>query len=1126
MTVISSFVAVPAVVAHTRLPEAPRTEVAPSATPKPLRNALSELEKIFNVSILYNSDLVNNKFVTIHDYTTGSIEESLTRLLKEHGLHFRKAANGFYYISAKKEQTYSSPAAPLPPDQPLETASEISGQVVPNAPGYISGKVSDAATGEPIRGANVLLKGTHHGTVADTAGAFGLSSDSEKGVLVFSYIGYAPREVKLNGKTTLLVSLEQDVKFLAEAVVVGYGTQDRKDITGSISEIRSADIEKMPVSGLDQAMQGLVSGVFVSSNSGAPGSDVTVRIRGTGTIGNNNPLYVVDGTPTGPEALNMFNPRDIESIVVLKDAAAATIYGSRAANGVILITTKKGKNDAPKIAFDTYHGVQTAWRLPQLLNVTEYAAVINEAYVNADKDPAFARPDTLGQNHDWLKELFQAAPTRNYNLSFSGGTEKSQYALSAAYLGQQGILPNSYFKRISFRLNTSHKIRPKWQVGQNLTISHSTGNQIRTNELGGILANAVYKRPFSPVYDSEGKYAESAMDPNPIAQAYRTENRRKRLRLFGNVFAECELTADLKLRSNFGLDINYSKNKNYAPAFGATPNSLVEYLDASYSPLWQNSLSFQKKIRGKHALSAVLSVDAQSARYEFTTLKADNFVTDDPDNRYISAAQNIDIGRVDGSATEWSLLSLVSRLNYSFRDRYLFSASLRRDGTSRFAKGHRWGNFPSFSAAWRISEEGFLHNQPFLSDLKIRASWGQLGNQEVGDNYAAYNTVATGLQYTFGPGSQTYYDGLGIPSNGKAGAKLASDKLVWEASSQTDLGIDMAFFNDKLLLTADYFSKKTTDMLLDQPVSSLSGASTISVNAGSVRNRGVEVSLSVNKSTGDFRYSAGANVTLLENKVLALNQGISYILGPVSGTQGNLLTRTSVGDEIGAFYGYKVDGIFQNTEEVTNHAKQEIGTAPGDIRFKDLNNDHVIDAKDQSKIGSPIPNWLFGVQSNVSYKSLEFSVLFQGVQGNDIYNQLAMRAQSGTNLFNKFASVKSRWSGAGTSDTEPRVHISDPNNNVRVSDRWVEDGSYVRLKNVQIAYSLPSSLIQKAGLSSLRLYMTAQNLFTITRYAGFDPEMGPSTEFVDGRGADLEVGADKGRYPQSRIFLLGLSMGL
>jgi TonB-dependent starch-binding outer membrane protein SusC len=990
----------------------------------------------------------------------------------------------------------------------------------------VSGKITDAATGEPLPGVSVMLKGTSMGSITDKTGKFSIAVGPAGGTLICSYIGYTTREIPIQNQTVLTIALQPDIQVLSEAVVVGYGTQERKDITGAVSVIKSSDIEKMPVAGLDQALQGQAAGVFVSANSGAPGSDVTVRIRGTGTIGNNNPLYVIDGTPTGPEALNLFNPRDIESIVVLKDAAAATIYGSRAANGVVLVTTKKGKSGELKVNLDSYYGLQSAWHLPRLLNVSQYATIINEAYVNAGKAPAFGQPDTLGSNQSWLTQLFRTAPTQSHNLSISGENEKSTFALSGAYLNQQGILPNSDFKRISFRVNTSHRIKKKWQAGQNLSVSHSTGNQVRTNELGGILANAVFKRPFDAVYDGDGKYAESAMDPNPIAQAYRTENRRGRLRLFGNVFAEYQMLPALKFRTNAGIDFNYSKNKNYVPAFGATPNSLVEYSDVSYTPLWQNSLSFDKKIRDQHEVSAVLSVDAQSGRYEFTTLKVDNFVTDDPNNRYISAAQNVDISRVDGNATEWSLLSLVGRINYTFRDRYLFSASFRRDGTSRFAKGHRWGNFPSFSVAWRISDEPFMKEQSLISDLKIRGSWGKLGNQEVGDNYATYNTVTTGLQYAFGPGSQTYYDGLGIPTNGRGGAKLTSDKLVWEASTQADLGIDMGFFNNQLLLTADYFSRKTSDMLLDQPVSSLSGASTISVNAGSILNRGVELSMSINKKTGDFRYGVGFNVTRLQNQVLALNPGINYILGPVSGTQGSLLTRTTIGEEVGAFYGYVTDGVFQNMQEVDNHAKQEVGTAPGDIRFKDLNGDHVINSKDQTKIGSPVPDWLYGINGNASYKGFDFSVLFQGVQGNAIYNQLAMRAQSGTNLFNKFEPVMGRWHGEGTSYSEPRVHLSDPNNNARVSDRWIEDGSYIRLKNVQIGYSLPISAVQKIGLSHFRLYLTAQNLLTFTKYSGFDPEMGPSTEFTDGRGADLEIGADKGRYPQPRTLTFGIALGL
>ncbi|MGG7663289.1 SusC/RagA family TonB-linked outer membrane protein [Dyadobacter sp. BHUBP1] len=1103
----------------TQATSAVRTGGVLSVAPKPLRQALAELEKRFNVSIVYNSDLINDKFVSDRDSESKSVEEALKYLLMEHGLHFRKAANGFYYIFAGKSNSYSRPADPATPGHSPEAIAEA-----PGSPKEFSGRVTEAATGRPLPGVTVQLKGTAEGTMTDTTGAFTLSSGADEGTLILSCVGYTTREVAASRQRFVDISLQQDVTVLKEAVVIGYGTQDRRDITGAISVVKSADIGKMLVTGLDQALQGQASGVFVSSNSGAPGSDVMVRIRGTGTIGNNNPLYVIDGTPTGPESLNLFNPRDIESVVVLKDAAAASIYGSRAANGVILVTTKKGKTGETRVSFDTYYGLQTAWRLPRLLNVPEYATIINEAYINAGKVPAFGRPDTLGANHDWLRELFRTAPTQNYNLSVSGGTEKSQYALSAAYLDQQGILPNSDFKRVSFRLNTSYWIKSKWQIGQNLTISHSSGNQIRTNELGGVLANAVYKRPFDAVHDDNGKYAESAMDPNPIAQAYRTENRRNRLRLFGNIFTEYEIASAVKFRSNFGLDLNYSRNKNYVPAFGATPNSLVEYADMSYSPLWQNSLAFNKSIGEQHSLSAIVSLDAQSGRYEFLTMKGDNFITDDPDNRYITAAQNIDLGRVDGNATAWSLLSLVGRLNYAFLDRYLFSASFRRDGTSRFAKGHRWGNFPSFSAAWRISGEPFLRDKAWLSDLKVRASWGQLGNQEVGDNYAAYNTVSTGLQYAFGPGSQTYYDGLGIPTNGRGGAKLASDKLVWEASTQTDVGIDIGFFTNQLQLTADYFLRKTSDMLLDQPVSSLSGASTVSVNAGSIRNRGAEVSISMNRSSGDFKYGAGFNATYLENKVLALNPGISYILGPVSGTQGALLTRTFAGDEVGSFYGYVTDGVFQNIEEVKSHAKQEIGTAAGDIRFKDLNNDHVINAKDQTKIGSPIPDWLFGINGNIGYKGFEISLLFQGVYGNKIYNQLAMRAQSGTNLFNKFADIRNRWTGEGTSYSEPRVHISDPNNNARVSDRWVEDGSYLRLKNLQIGYVVPAHLTQKAGLSRIRLYATAQNLLTWTRYSGFDPEMGPSTEFVDGRGADLEVGADKGKYPQSRTITFGMSL--
>ncbi|WP_051664257.1 SusC/RagA family TonB-linked outer membrane protein [Dyadobacter crusticola] len=1099
---------------------------------KPLREALADLEKSFKVSIIFDNELIANKSVKDKNFKLRTIEESLRALLKDHGLDYRKADNNFYYITSSRKQESmavpaksESPAGPASDIQVSQSATRSEQAAVGKVTHKITGTVTDATNNETLPGVSIMVKGTSTGAITDENGRFDFTIDQNEVTLVVSYIGYKTWEVFTGGQTSLKVALTPNVKMLDEAVVVGYGTQQRKDVTGALSVIQSKDIEKMPVAGLDQAIQGQAAGVFVSSNSGAPGSDVTVRVRGTGTIGNNSPLYVIDGTPTGPESLNLFNTRDIESIVVLKDAAAATIYGSRAANGVILVTTKKGKAGETKVSFDSYYGLQSAWRLPKLLNVDQYATIVNEAYVNSGRPAAFGRPDTLGSNHYWLNELFKTAPTQNYNLSISGGGEKSQFALSGSYLDQKGILPNSDFSRISFRINTTHQIKRSWHAGQNLTISHSSGNQIRTNELGGILSNAVYKRPFESVYDDEGRFSENAANPNPIAQAYRTENRRKRLRLFGNVFAEYDISNALKFRTNFGMDINYSNNKNYIPAFGATANSLIEYADLSYTPLWQNSLSFNKKVESGHEFSAVASIDAQASRYEFTTVKGDNFITDEANNRYLAAAQSVDIGHLNGNASEWSLLSLIARVNYAFRDRYLLSASFRRDGTSRFAEGHRWGNFPSISAAWRVSNEAFMQRQSLVSDLKFRASWGQLGNQEVGDNYATYNTVSTGLQYAFGPGSQTYYEGLGIPTNGRGGAKLTSNRLVWETSTQTDFGIDLGLFKNKFTLTADYFSRKTSNMLLDQPVSALSGASTISVNAGSIRNRGLELGLNYNGASGDFQYSAGLNLTRLYNKVLELNPGINYILGPVSGTQGSLLTRTLIGGEVGSFYGYVTDGIFQNNEEIKAHARQEVATAPGDIRFRDLNGDGVINGNDQTKIGSPIPDWLYGINGSVSYKSFDFSMLLQGVQGNDVYNQLAMRAQSGTNLFNKFTPVLDRWTGESTSTTEPRVHLNDPNNNARVSDRWVESGSYMRLKNLQIGYTLPASTSARLGLSRLRLSLTGQNLLTFTKYSGFDPEMGPSTEFVDGRGADLEIGADKGRYPQARVYTLGLTVG-
>ncbi|MFZ2900120.1 MAG: TonB-dependent receptor [Saprospiraceae bacterium] len=1008
----------------------------------------------------------------------------------------------------------------------------------------VSGTVISEEDNLPMIGVTVLEKGTSNGTVTDYDGSFSLQVASGGAILVFSYIGFETQEIPVKGNKTLAVLLAPSAKLLEEIVVTGYKKEIRSDISSSIASVKTKDIEKLVIVGLDQALQGQAPGVMVTQVSGSPGEDIAVRIRGAGTIGNNNPLYVIDGIPT-TENINMFSPSDIESIEILKDGAAAAIYGSRAANGVVLITTKRGKSGPAEFFFETYQGIQTPVNLPDLLNAEEFLSVRNQAIVNANKlrNPANQLPtydpsilDTLPDN-DWLDLVFNPAPMQRYTLSAMGGGESGNFYLSGEYLSQDGIFKGQAFDKYQVRFNG--EVGKKWfRVGNNLSFSHTDRKVIGAsgdgfgpgNELSGI-RYALIASPVFSIYHPDSSYVKTSTelgDPtlygdgnaNPLVFIENTDWRIYRYRVFGNVFAEITPFEGLSLRSTLGGDLQFTREKLFKERLSPAiydPSSLNEGRVFNQTLTWNNTIDFQRKF-GRHRVSALIGMEAIQNHTDYLGASANNFRSTAPIFRYINGSiqQDLDNLSASGIATEWALLSYFGQATYSFANRYVLSAAVRRDGSSRFGPNNRWGNFPSFSAAWNVSNEAFFKNIDFISTLKIRGSWGQLGNQEIGI-YPFSSLVNTGdFVYVFGNQIVT---GATIQETG-------NDNIRWETTTQTNIGLDLSFFDDRLSLTADWFNRRTDDMLVQIPVPQAGGSQRPPyVNAGSVENRGYEMGLIFRDKAGSFNYNIGANLSHVRNQVLSLADG-----EPIRGGFGlsdGALTLTEPGHPIGSFYLYEMIGIFQTEEEVASSPFQTQFTRPGDVKFADLNGDDKIDDKDRRHVGNPFPDFSYGLQGGFSWKNFDFSTLVQGVQGNDVYflyGNFAYEIQ--LRGFNSYSDVLNAWTPDNTNTDIPLLSVDDRNGNRRPSTRFLMDGSYLRVRNITLGYDF-KDLLKWEGVRNLRLYLTAQNAFTFTKYPGLDPEIQANANDTRGLGltSDLAVGIDWGTVPAPRTFIGGIQIG-
>ena len=1014
-------------------------------------------------------------------------------------------------------------------DQPKKQLTDVT----------ISGKVSDAVNGEVLIGATVQVKGTDIGTQTDTEGEYNLTIPGDASILVISYIGYEPLEVAVNNRNVIDFTLKPVSSALTEVVVIGYTTQKVADLTGAVGVVNVDKIRNLPVNGIEQALQGQVAGVQVSTD-GAPGGGVAVRIRGYSSIGNNDPLYVIDGVPT-QSGLNQFNLNDVESIQVLKDASSVAIYGARAANGVVIITTKKGRKNNNSISFDSYVGTQTATNLPTMLNAEQFGTLLWQAQRNAGIKPsnlvygagdqpvipAFidAAKTLPAGNTDWFTELFDPAPQQSYTLSVESGSDKARSLISASYLKQDGVIVNSGFNRLNLRVNSEFTPNKYIRVGENLSISNSqTVSTPNSDVVSGLVALAYQMPAIVPLTANNGNFGGPVNGlgdaRNPVASAfYNQDDKQKLTRIFGNVFAELEVVKNLILKSDFGMDYNVFNFKNFDPRFQTgilsnTVSALTQTSSTEFNWVWNNTLRYQQSF-GKNNFSILLGSESIRNTFDQFSAARSNFLIDNLDYVYLNSGEGQQTN--SGSGSRWSLFSYFARADYSFNNKYLFSASLRRDGSSRFSSNNRYAIFPAGSLGWRISEESFFKNVTFINDLKFRVSWGQSGNQEIG-NYASYTNFAT-------RSNNTNYDITG--SNNSVATGFALDQLgnayvKWETTTQTNVGIDAKLFKRSLSLSFDYFIKTTDDILVQKQTLAIEGQSTPPfINAGKMENRGFELQLNYqSKDFGDFHFEVGGNLSAFKNEVISLSKEIDFLTGTISNnsTRNLTISRTAAGQPIGQFYGHIAEGLFKTQAEVDAHATQA-GKGLGRLKYKDLNGDKIITNDDRTYIGSPHPDFIYGFNLGLHYKNFDLSAFFQGVAGNKLYNLMRFNTDFFYDPFNKSAKLIDAWSTENPNSNIPAVSTVNPNNELRPSTYFVEDGSFLRLKNVQLGYTFSFA---KLGVQRLRLYVQAQNLLTFTKYTGLDPEV--SLRSFSSGNRNLDIGIDRGIYPNAKTMLVGVNV--
>lgn len=1010
----------------------------------------------------------------------------------------------------------------------------------------VKGNVSDAADGTPLIGATVSVKDKNTGTITDVDGNFELEVAKGTEVLVFSYTGYLSQEIRLEMRTALDVRLQTSSLLLDEVVVVGYGVQKKSVVTGSISKVSAEDLKDMPVVRLEQSLQGRTSGVRVTSGSGQPGAGAVVRIRGTTTIGDSNPLYIVDGVPI-EGGIDYLNQSDIESIEVLKDAASAAIYGARAANGVVIVTTKQGKKGAMEVNLSSYYGLQNPWRKLSLLNAREYATLLNEAAGAAGQEILFPDPASMGTGTDWQDAVFNYnAPMQNHELSFSAGSERSSYYASFGYFDQEGIVAtrdDSHWQRFTARLNALHEVSSKIKFGNNISYTRTLSRSVAENtEFGSPLGRAINLDPVTPLIETDPtvlaqpRYANNfdllVRDPrggiygisdiitseilNPVAALAVANNQGWSDKVVGNAFLEIEMLKGLRLRSAIGTDLAFWGGENFTPEFYLNAANRLDQNSYSRNSArgllwnWDNTLTYDRQSGGHH-LTLLGGTTAKQASGQWQGGTINDIPVTDAEDASLSFATNPESQTFYGYEYRNTLVSYFGRLNYTFKSKYLLTALMRADGSSRFGSNNKFGYFPSVSAGWVLSEEQFLRNNSIVNYLKVRGSYGKNGNDRIGD-FRYVSTVGGGRSYTFSNQGQLI--------NGVSPNAIANPDLKWEETTEVNIGIDAKIFK-KYSISLDYFNKTTNGMLLQIEVPAYVGNVGPIGNIASLENRGLELELGWSQQVGSLLLDLSGNISLVDNKIIDLGEDKTFLPGLQRfGPQGIELTRTAEGYAYESFFGYQSDGLFQNQADVEAHVNADgqllqPAARPGDIRFVDVNQDGIINESDRTIIGNPTPRWTYGFNYRMEYKGFDLVLFGQGVAGNEIYNATRRFDLPRANFT---AEALGRWTGEGTSYDFPRLNLLDGDpaagnqNLTRSSDFWLQSGAFFRIKNLQLGYKLPRDLLGRAGIKSARVYFSANNLLTFTAYKGFDPEIGAG------------AGVDKGIYPQPRFYLLGINV--
>ena len=1116
------------------------TKLTMQITDATVKEVLSQIETNSEFFFLYNSKLVDVDRKVSMDVNDQKINEILSDLFGETDVVYAVVDRQIVLTNKANHISFLQPGS--------------------QQPQKVTGTVTDK-DGLPLPGVNVVVTGTTRGTITDIAGKYSIEVPPGSKSLTFTFVGMDPQEIEIGSSTLISVTMSESAIGLEEVVVVGYGTSKKSDLTASIASISMEDISESASLSINNMIQGRVPGVDIVSSSGMPGAGVSIKIRGVSSINNSEPLYVIDGVQffnDGGESfsvMSMINPQDIERIEILKDASAAAIYGANGANGVILITTKKGKKGRAKVTFKAQYGVAQTPRKLDILEADEYVDLLVESQLNYYPNSPISEvvgPTVLDYGYsrvdrtDWQDEVFKNANLYQADMSVSGGGENANYLFSFGYSDQEAIVIENDLKRYTIRMASDFKLAEKITIGENMNLMYTTRN---TGGSSGLITDALRIAPYVPVYDKNNYWGfgnnnnvnDNNNASNPCASVYYTSNQNTDVRLFGNIYGTVDFTDWLKYYVSLGINFNNHYNNNFTKTHTngnlIIPMGLEERYAWGLSPLLEQTLTFDKTF-GNHAVTILggMSVSRYGGGRSITVI-GKNFPNEELDNIMLAGDNTI----ADAAIWKGAGLSYFARANYGFANKYLLTAIFRADASPNFAPQNRWGKFPAVSAAWKLQEESFIKdNFSVISNLKLRLGWGKNGISNI-DSYQYLSFMhSRGMSYPVGlPGTEQYMTGTTIKA-------LASPDIQWEEATTKNIGLDVGLLNNSLTFTVDYFDKLTDNILVTVPTSpsmglGLAGGSeggSRIANAASVTNKGLEFSATYSNYKNEFKYNVSGNITYVTNEVTGLGAG-----EPIQGPQYNgqaAISLTGIGQPIGSFYGFMVDKVYANQSEVdadnaTAQAEgveyyQSNATQPGDIRFKDLDGNGYIDGDDRDYIGSPIPKYTFGLAFDASYKGWDFATSLTGIADVDIYSAFYTWSMEGMRLTSNHSTyVRDRWTPTNTDTNVPRAISADPSNNLRTSDRYINDGSYMKLRNLSIGYTLPESVLNSMNLSAiskLRVYANVQNLLTITSYKkGLDPEVAAiDVEEGDMNGYNLGRGIDDGFVPHPRTYMFGVEI--